>query len=70
MTVGPLEVILLAILVLLLVGGRRLPQAGRSLGGGIRSLIDGVRGLHPSAEESSPPRELEEPKPAKKQDPS
>jgi sec-independent protein translocase protein TatA len=46
MNVGPLEIVVLVILVLLIFGGRRLPQAGRALGGGIRSLIDGARGLH------------------------
>ena len=62
MNVGPLELVVLVILVLLAFGGRRLPEAGRAVGGGIRNLIDGVRGIHPE-EESTP--ELEDKSPAK-----
>ena len=64
MNVGPLEIVVLAILLLLLFGGRRLPQAGRAVGGGIRNLIDGVRGLHPADEDEEPAR-IEERPPAK-----
>jgi sec-independent protein translocase protein TatA len=41
--IGPLEIVVLAIIILLIVGRNRLPEAGRSLGGGIRNFIDGVR---------------------------
>jgi sec-independent protein translocase protein TatA len=41
--IGPLELIVLVILILLVVGRNRLPEAGRSLGGGIRNFIDGIR---------------------------
>jgi sec-independent protein translocase protein TatA len=60
MTVGPLEILVLLILVLLVAGGRWLPGAGRAVGGGIRSLIDGARGLHPADEKPKQPPELEE----------
>jgi sec-independent protein translocase protein TatA len=66
MNVGPLEILVVVFLVLLAFGGRRLPEAGRALGSGIRSLIDGVRGLHPEDEESKPPAELQEGKAAEK----
>jgi sec-independent protein translocase protein TatA len=58
MNIGPLEIVVLVILVLLLVGGRRLPDAGRWLGGGVRNFFDSVRGLHPE-DEPTPPPELE-----------
>ena len=41
--IGPLELIVIAILIILIVGRNRLPEAGRSLGGGIRNFIDGIR---------------------------
>ena len=60
MNVGPLEVVVIIVLALLVFGGRRLPEAGRALGGGVRSLIDGVRGLHPEDEPAKEPAKLEE----------
>ena len=41
--IGPLEFVLVALFVLLILGRNRLPEAGRSLGGGIRNFIAGVR---------------------------
>ncbi len=41
--VGPLEFIIVALIVLVIVGRNRLPAAGRSLGGGIRNFIASVR---------------------------
>jgi sec-independent protein translocase protein TatA len=41
--IGPLEFILFALIVLVIVGRNRLPAAGRSLGGGIRNFIAGIR---------------------------
>jgi sec-independent protein translocase protein TatA len=66
MNVGPLEILVVVFIVLLAFGGRKLPEAGRALGSGIRSLIDGVRGLHLEDQEPPPPAELEEPKTAQK----
>ena len=40
--VGPLELLLVLLFVLVLVGGKRLPQLGRQLGGGIREFKDSV----------------------------
>jgi sec-independent protein translocase protein TatA len=41
--IGPLEFVLVALFVILILGRNRLPEAGRSLGGGIRNFIAGVR---------------------------
>ncbi len=41
--IGPLEFVLLALFIILILGRNRLPEAGRSLGGGIRNFIAGVR---------------------------
>jgi sec-independent protein translocase protein TatA len=39
---GPLELGIILVIVLVLVGGRRLPQLGRQLGGGVREFKDSV----------------------------
>jgi sec-independent protein translocase protein TatA len=39
---GPLELGIILLIVLVLVGGRRLPQLGRQLGGGMREFKDSV----------------------------
>jgi sec-independent protein translocase protein TatA len=42
--VGPMEVLLLAVLALLLFGPKKLPEIGRSVGKGIREFKEGVAG--------------------------
>ena len=39
---GPLELVLLLLIVLVIVGGRRLPALGRQLGEGVRGFKDSV----------------------------
>jgi sec-independent protein translocase protein TatA len=39
---GPLELAIILLIVLVLVGGKRLPQLGRQLGGGMREFKDSV----------------------------
>ena len=39
---GPLELGILLLIVLVIVGGKRLPQLGRQLGGGMREFKDSV----------------------------
>jgi len=40
--VGPLELVLLLLIVLVIVGGRKLPALGRQLGEGVRGFKDSV----------------------------
>ena len=40
--VGPLELVLLLLIVLVIVGGRRLPALGRQLGEGMRGFKESV----------------------------
>jgi sec-independent protein translocase protein TatA len=40
--VGPLELVIVLLIVLVLVGGRRLPALGRQLGEGMRGFKDAV----------------------------
>jgi sec-independent protein translocase protein TatA len=39
---GPLELAILLLIVLVLVGGKRLPQLGRQVGDGMREFKDSV----------------------------
>ena len=42
--IGPLELIIVLAVVLVIFGPKRLPQLGRSLGGGMREFKDSVTG--------------------------
>jgi sec-independent protein translocase protein TatA len=42
--IGPLEIIIVLVVVLLIFGPKRLPDLGRSLGGGMREFKDSVTG--------------------------
>jgi sec-independent protein translocase protein TatA len=40
--IGPMEIVLVLVVALLVLGPKRLPEAGRSLGRGIREFKDSV----------------------------
>ena len=40
--IGPTELVIVLVLALLILGPKRLPDAGRSLGRGIREFKDGL----------------------------
>jgi sec-independent protein translocase protein TatA len=42
--IGPMELIIVAIIALLVLGPKRLPDAGRSLGRGMREFKDAIGG--------------------------
>jgi sec-independent protein translocase protein TatA len=52
-TPGPLEIIILLVIVLLIFGPKRLPDLGRSLGRGMREFKDSVTGKD---DDEEPPR--------------
>ena len=74
-TPGPLEIIIILVIVLLIFGPKRLPDLGRSLGRGMREFKDSVTGKDSDDEpprlaetESAPPEPTAaEPKPAERQ---
>ncbi len=51
--VGPMEVLIVLIVALLVLGPKRLPDVGRSLGKGIRGFKDTVSGADPTAVQDS-----------------
>ena len=58
--VGPMELIILVVVLLLLFGSRKLPEIGRSLGRGMREFKDSVTGKDdgPEPEHEREPAEL------------
>jgi len=64
--VGPLELLVVGIIALLVLGPKRLPEVGRSLGKGLREFRDSMAGLTEDEEEKKleADREPEEQKPA------
>jgi sec-independent protein translocase protein TatA len=54
--IGPAEIILILLIVLLLFGARKLPEVGKSLGKGIREFKSGLKEGR-SPEEGPPGKE-------------
>lgn len=50
----PWHIVLLLLIALLLFGGKRLPEIGRSLGSGMREFKDGVTGHSDAAQHEVP----------------
>jgi sec-independent protein translocase protein TatA len=55
--IGPMELAIVLVVALLILGPKRLPAAGRSLGRGMREFKDSVTG----ADRERAPATLEEP---------
>jgi sec-independent protein translocase protein TatA len=55
-SIGPMELIIVLAIALLVVGPKKLPELGRSLGGGMREFKDSITGktadLEPAAIEA------------------
>jgi sec-independent protein translocase protein TatA len=51
---GPLEIILVLVVVLLIFGPKRLPGLGRQLGSGLREFKDSVTGNDKDDDEARP----------------
>lgn len=48
---GTWEIVLLVVVVLLLFGGKRIPELMKGLGKGVKSFKDGVNGVEDKQEE-------------------
>jgi sec-independent protein translocase protein TatA len=55
----PWHIVLILLIALLLFGGKRLPEIGRSLGTGMREFKDSITGNHPDPPQPLPPAEPE-----------
>jgi sec-independent protein translocase protein TatA len=56
-SIGPMELIIVLVIALVILGPKRLPSAGRSLGQGLREFRDGVAGRGASTAMQAPPRD-------------
>jgi sec-independent protein translocase protein TatA len=59
--IGPLEIIIVLVVVLLIFGPKRLPDLGRSLGSGMREFKDSVTGKSKDQELDAGDRPAERP---------
>jgi sec-independent protein translocase protein TatA len=68
--IGPLEIIIVLVIVLLVFGPKRLPDLGRSLGSGMREFKDSVSGKDKDELPSAQADEKPEPRPAATAEPT
>ena len=56
--IGPMELVIVLVIALLVVGPKKLPELGRSLGGGMREFKDSISGKDDRDDERelTPPR--------------
>jgi sec-independent protein translocase protein TatA len=50
--IGPLEIGIVLVIALLVFGPKKLPELGRSVGGGMREFKDGITNYHEKSDES------------------
>ncbi len=60
-TVGATEIIIIAFIVLLLFGGKKIPELMKGIGKGVKSFKDGMKGLEDDIKETND-KETEEKK--------
>lgn len=58
--IGPLEIIIVLVIALVVLGPKRLPDFGRSVGKGLREFKGAISGDSSHADEGERERELEE----------
>ena len=57
----PMHWLLIALVILLLFGGRKIPEMMRGMGEGIRSFKEGMRGDGPTNPPANPPAASQQP---------
>ena len=58
-SIGPLELVILLVIVLLIFGPKRLPGLGRQLGSGMREFKDSITGKDKDDEDDETPPAIE-----------
>ena len=53
-SIGPLEIGIILLIVLVIFGPKRLPDLGRSLGSGMREFKDSITGNHKDEDQDGP----------------
>ena len=59
--IGPTEIIIVLVIVLLLFGAKRIPEIARSLGSGAREFKDGITGNDKPDDGIDPPARPKDP---------
>jgi sec-independent protein translocase protein TatA len=52
---SPVKILMVLVIALVVLGPKRLPEVGRSLGNGIREFKDSLSGLHETVDQPAPP---------------
>ncbi len=52
-TLGASEIVIIAFLVLLLFGGKKIPELMKGIGKGVKSFKDGMKGIEDEISDSS-----------------
>lgn len=58
--VGPTELIIILLIILVLFGGKKIPEIARGLGKGIREFKDAQAGVDSSAPKQAAPEKIED----------
>jgi sec-independent protein translocase protein TatA len=56
-TLGATEIIIIALIVLLLFGGKKIPELMKGIGKGVKSFKDGVKGIEEDIKDNSEGKE-------------
>jgi sec-independent protein translocase protein TatA len=54
-SVGPMELVIVLVIALLILGPKRLPEAGKAIGKGMRGFKDSLSGMSADAEDDEAP---------------
>jgi sec-independent protein translocase protein TatA len=57
-SIGPMELVIVLVIALLVLGPKRLPEVGRSVGRGMREFKDSLSGMNAHDDEDEEPKPL------------